>query len=40
MAGPKNLIIHVDGTEQEYLPADGRHYPLEEMKKAIGGGWV
>ena len=33
-------IIRVDGTREEYLPANGRHYTLEEMQKAIGGGWI
>ena len=36
----RNLIIRVDGTQEEYLPADGRHYTLEELKKAIGGGYI
>lgn len=35
-----NEVIRVNGTRQEYLPADGRHYTLEEMQKAIGGGYV
>ena len=35
-----NEIIRVDGTREEYLPANGRHYTLEEMQKAIGGGWI
>ena len=35
-----NEIIRVDGTREEYLPADGKHYTLEEMKKAIGGGYI
>ena len=40
MAQPRNLIIRVDGTQEEYLPANGRHYTLAELKKAIGGGWI
>ena len=33
-------IIRVNGAREEYPPADGRHYTLEEMQKAIGGGWI
>lgn len=40
MSQPRNLIIRADGAQQEYLPANGRHYTLEELKKAIGGGWI
>lgn len=35
-----NEIIRVDGSREEYLPADGKHYTLDEMKKAIGGGYI
>ena len=35
-----NEVIRVNGTREEYLPADGRHYTLEELKKAIGGGYI
>ena len=36
----RNEIIRVDGTREEFLPADGRHYTLEELQKAIGGGYI
>jgi hypothetical protein len=35
-----NEVIRVDGTREEYLPANGHHYTLVEMKKAIGGGYI
>ena len=35
-----NEIIHVDGTREPYPPADGHLYTLEELQKAIGGGWI
>jgi hypothetical protein len=35
-----NEIIHVDGTREPYPSADGRKYTLEELKKAIGGGYI
>ena len=35
-----NEIIHVDGTREECQPANGKHYTLEELKKAIGGGYI
>lgn len=35
-----NEIIRVNGTTEAYPPANGRHYTLEEMQKAIGGGWI
>jgi hypothetical protein len=35
-----NEIIRVDGTREEYQPSNGRHYSLEEMQKAIGGGYI
>lgn len=35
-----NEIIRVNGTREKYLPAGGRHYTLEELKKAIGGGFI
>ena len=31
-----NEIIRVNGAREEFLPADGRHYTLEEMYKATG----
>ena len=40
MAQPRNLIIHVDGAQEEYSAADGKHYTLDELKKAIGGGYI
>ena len=40
MAGAKNLIIRVDGTQEEFLPANGNDYTLEELRQAIGGGWI
>ena len=35
-----NEIIHVDGTREPCEPADGKHYTLEELEKAIGGGYI
>lgn len=35
-----NGIIRADGTQEEYLPGDGNHYTLEELKRAIGGGYI
>ena len=35
-----NEIIRVDGSRLPYPPGNGRHYTLEEMKKAIGGGLI
>lgn len=35
-----NEIIRADGTRQAYPPADGQHYTLEELKRAIGGGYI
>ena len=35
-----NEVIRVNGTREECLPADGRHYTLEEMQRAIGGGYI
>ncbi len=35
-----NEIIRVDGSREAYPPADGRHYTLEEMQRAIGGGYI
>lgn len=40
MTEPQNVIIRADGTMQEYLPADGQHYTLEELQQAIGGGYI
>ena len=36
----RNEIIRVNGAREEFLPADGRHYTLEELQKAIGGGYI
>ena len=35
-----NEIIHVDGTREPYPPANGKQYTLEELQKAIGGGYI
>ena len=35
-----NEVIRVDGTREEYLPANGHHYTLNELMKAIGGGYI
>ena len=35
-----NEIIRVDGTREEYPPGNGKLFTLEEMQKAIGGGYI
>ena len=34
---PANQIIRADGTSEEFLPADGMHFTLEELQTAVGG---
>ncbi len=36
----KNVIIRANGEVEERLPITGEHYTLEEMRDAIGGGWI
>lgn len=33
-------IIRTDGTIESYLPKNGKDFKLEELKKAIGGGYI
>jgi len=30
-------LIRVDGTEEDYLPANGKEFTLEEMQGVVGG---
>lgn len=34
------VILKVDGSQQDYPPANGKTFTLDELKKAIGGGWI
>ena len=34
---PANQLIKADGTSEEFLPADGEKYALEELQAAVGG---
>lgn len=36
----KAFVIDVDGTETAIKPKNGKTFELEEMKSAIGGGYV
>lgn len=36
----RNVVIKTDGTVIPYPPASGHHYRLEELKAAIGGGYI
>ncbi len=35
-----NEIIRTNGTREDYPPGNGKHYTLEEMQQAIGGGYI
>jgi hypothetical protein len=37
---PVNYIIHADGSVDDYQPADGKHYTLQELQCAVGGGHI
>jgi len=36
----KSFIIKANGRIQYIEPANGSFFSLEELKKAIGGGWI
>lgn len=33
-------ILRTDGTTESYLPENDEDFKLEELKTAIGGGWI